>query len=62
MGVAGTMGVVLSVYGAAYGLAVGIILYLLLERRSKKALQEHAGEMPEEPIHIEEIAEDYGNR
>jgi len=25
-------------------------------------LQEHAGEMPEEPIHIEEIAEDYGNR
>jgi hypothetical protein len=56
------MGVVLSVYGAAYGLAVGIILYLLLERRSKKALQEHAGEMPEEPIHIEEIAEDYGNR
>src|SRR5690554_2759527 len=62
MGVAGTMGVVLSVYGAAYGLAVGVILYLLLEKRSRQALQEHAGEEPEEPIHIEESPEQYGNR
>jgi hypothetical protein len=62
MGVAGTMGVVLSVYGAAYGLAVGILLYFLFEKRSRQALREHAGEQPEEPIHIEERAEEYGNR
>ncbi|WP_027859172.1 solute carrier family 23 protein [Marinobacterium jannaschii] len=56
MGVAGTMGVVLSVYGAAYGLAIGVILYLLLEKRSKKALEEHKGEKHEEPIKVEETA------
>ncbi|MEH6627031.1 MAG: solute carrier family 23 protein [Motiliproteus sp.] len=61
MGVAGTMGVVLAVYGAAWGLGAGVVLYLLIEMRSKKALAEHAGEEPEEPIHIEEKAEDYGN-
>ncbi|WP_207063307.1 solute carrier family 23 protein [Motiliproteus sp. SC1-56] len=61
MGVAGTMGVVLAVYGAAWGLAAGIILYVLIEKRTKKALAEHAGEAPEEPIHIEEKAADYGN-
>ncbi len=31
-GVAGTMGVVLAVYGAGWGLATGAILYLLIER------------------------------
>ena len=61
MGVAGTMGVVLAVYGAAWGLAAGVILYLLLEKRSRKSLLEHAGEEPEEPIHIEEKASDFGN-
>ncbi len=61
MGVAGTMGVALAVYGAAWGLGVGIVLYLLIEKRTKKSLAEHAGEEPEEPIHIEEKASDYGN-
>ncbi len=56
MGVAGTMGVVLSVYGAAYGLAIGVVLYLLLEKRSKKSLRKHAGEKHEEPIKVEETA------
>jgi hypothetical protein len=37
-------------------------LYLLFEKRSKQVLREHAGEPPEEPIHIEERAEEYGNR
>lgn len=31
MGVAGTMGVVLAVYGAGYGLAAGVVLYLLTD-------------------------------
>lgn len=31
-GIAGTMGVVLAVYGAGWGLAAGAVLYLLLER------------------------------
>jgi len=34
MGVAGTMGVVLATYGAAWGLVAGLILYLLLEWRA----------------------------
>lgn len=61
MGVAGTMGVVLAVYGAAWGLGAGVVMYLLLEKRTKAALKEHAGEEPEEPIHIEESASDYNN-
>ena len=61
MGVAGTMGVVLAIYGAAWGLGAGVVLYLLIEKRSKRALAEHAGEEPEEPIHIEERPSDYGN-
>jgi hypothetical protein len=31
-GIAGTMGVVLAVYGAGWGLAAGATLYLLIER------------------------------
>ena len=31
-GIAGTMGVVLAVYGAGWGLATGAILYYLIER------------------------------
>ncbi len=31
-GIAGTMGVVLAVYGAGWGLATGVVLYLLIER------------------------------
>lgn len=61
MGVAGTMGVVLEIYGAAWGLAAGGILYLLLEKRSKKSLAEHAGETHEEPILIEENPSDFKN-
>lgn len=34
MGVAGTMGVVLATYGAAWGLVAGLVLYLLLEWRA----------------------------
>ncbi|MBA4502153.1 solute carrier family 23 protein [Marinobacterium marinum] len=63
MGVAGTMGVVLSVYGAAYGLVAGVVLYLLFEKRSRQALLEHAGERHEEPIHIEEaVVEERADR
>jgi len=47
MGVAGTMGVVLAVHGAAWGLGVGLVLYVLIERRSRKVAAD-------EPIHIEE--------
>ncbi|MDY7219269.1 solute carrier family 23 protein [Denitrificimonas sp. JX-1] len=31
-GIAGTMGVVLAVYGAGWGLATGVVLYILVER------------------------------
>ena len=31
-GIAGTMGVVLAVYGAGWGLATGAVLYFLIER------------------------------
>ncbi|WP_193073747.1 solute carrier family 23 protein [Pseudomonas sp. FME51] len=31
-GIAGTMGVVLAVYGAGWGLAAGVVLYILVER------------------------------
>lgn len=31
-GIAGTMGVVLAVYGAGWGLATGVVLYILIER------------------------------
>lgn len=54
MGVAGIMGVVLATHGAAWGLAAGFVLWMVIELRSKQALKEHAGEEPEEPIHIEE--------
>src|SRR5699024_12739616 len=33
-GVAGTMAVVLAVYGAGWGLAVGAVLYYLLEKKN----------------------------
>ncbi|SEI46400.1 Sulfate permease, MFS superfamily [Allopseudospirillum japonicum] len=52
MGVAGCMGVVLAVHGAAWGLGVGVVLYLLLELRGKS----HANDKPDEPIHVEENA------
>ncbi|RAU17707.1 xanthine/uracil/vitamin C permease [Nitrincola tibetensis] len=54
MGVAGIMGVVLATHGAAWGLGAGLVLWFMIELRSKKALKEHEGEQPEEPIHIEE--------
>ncbi|MAC45455.1 solute carrier family 23 protein [Oceanospirillum beijerinckii] len=50
MGVAGLMGVVLAVHGAAWGLGTGLVLYFLIEYRAKKNIQ------PEEPIHVEENA------
>ena len=54
MGVAGIMGVVLATHGAAWGLGIGLVLWVLIEMRSKSAREEHAGEEPDEPIHIEE--------
>ena len=48
MGVAGLMGVVLAVHGAAWGLGTGLVLYFLIEYRAKKNVK------PEEPIHVEE--------
>ncbi len=49
MGVAGTMGVVLAVYGAGYGLLAGIALYFLIEWRRKGA-EEKAEEEPIEVV------------
>ncbi len=54
MGVAGIMGVVLATHGAAWGLGAGFVLWLCIELRGKQAMQEHAGEEPEEPIQIKE--------
>ncbi len=54
MGVAGIMGVVLATHGAAWGLGAGFVLWLCIELRGKQAMQEHAGEEPEEPIRITE--------
>lgn len=48
MGVAGTMGVVLAVYGAGYGLLAGVALYFLIEYRRKNAEPMEA----EEPIEV----------
>lgn len=45
LGVAGTMAIVLAMHGAAWGLGVGVVLHLFLERRfaaSKKSLAETA--------------------
>jgi len=39
MGVAGTMGVILAVHGAAYGLIAGFVMYMLLERKKDRAKQ-----------------------
>lgn len=50
MGVAGIMGVVLSVHGAAWGLGVGLVLYFLIEHRTKNAVKD------DEAIHVEEDA------
>ncbi|WP_433924953.1 xanthine/uracil/vitamin C permease [Vreelandella sp. 21] len=50
MGVAGIMGVVLATHGAAWGLGVGVILYFMIEHRSRR----HANDEAEEPIHVEE--------
>ncbi len=50
-GVAGVMGVVLAIYGAGYGLAVGIFLYLLVERRrlfGRREPDEKSSERPTE--------------
>ncbi|WP_162046530.1 solute carrier family 23 protein [Vibrio taketomensis] len=50
MGVAGTMGVVLAVYGAGYGLLAGVALYFLIEYRRKSAEPQEV----EEPIEVVE--------
>ncbi len=47
MGVAGVMGVVLATHGAAWGLGAGLVMYFLIERRSRQVA-------PDEPIHIED--------
>ncbi len=52
MGVAGTMGVVLAVYGAGYGLLAGIALYFLIEWRRKES--EESKKEAEEPIEVVE--------
>lgn len=48
MGVAGTMGVVLAVYGAGFGLLAGVVLYFLIEYRRKSSQPKEA----EEPIEV----------
>lgn len=53
MGVAGLMGVVLAVHGAAWGLAAGFVLYMLIEFRGRGAKPVE----PEEPIHVEDAPE-----
>ncbi|MEM6582130.1 MAG: solute carrier family 23 protein [Pseudomonadota bacterium] len=53
LGVAGVMGVVLAEYGAMWGLATGVVLYLLLERGGSEGA-EQSPEDVEEPISIRE--------
>ena len=50
MGVAGIMGVVLAVHGAAWGLGVGLVLYFLIEFHTSKEADDP------EKIHVEEDA------
>jgi hypothetical protein len=52
LGIAGVMGVVLAEYGAMWGLATGIVLYLLLERGAGGAAADP--DLNEEPISITE--------
>jgi hypothetical protein len=54
MGVAGTTGVVLSIYGAAWGLSVGILLYLIIERRNQSQSGSQSSKTDLESIHIAE--------
>ena len=49
-GIAGTMGVVLAVYGAGWGLAAGAVLYLLIERTHIlrfRSIKDNADDTPE---------------
>ncbi len=50
MGVAGVMGVVLATHGAAWGLGIGLLMFLVIEYRGRK----QASEDSEEPIHVED--------
>lgn len=41
-GVAGTMGVVLAVYGAGWGLAIGVLLYIMVQKKQFFGFEEKA--------------------
>jgi hypothetical protein len=48
-GVAGTMAVVLAIYGAGWGLAIGVVLYMLVEKRNLFGREERLAS-PEEAL------------
>lgn len=50
MGVAGVMGVVLAVHGAAWGLAIGTLMWLLIEFRRGQSLTGGGRHAPDHPI------------
>ncbi|SFK04391.1 hypothetical protein SAMN04487936_106275 [Halobacillus dabanensis] len=55
IGVAGVMGIVLAVYGAAYGLVVGVFLYLFIQREDIFPRKSQSEENLQEEERIEKI-------
>lgn len=53
MGVAGVMGVVLAVHGAAWGLAAGVVMYFLIEYRFKKNVANAEAKDADAPAEVE---------
>jgi hypothetical protein len=57
LGIAGVMGAVLATRGAAWGLAVGIVLCLLIQLGNKKEYENYIYETPSAPETEEEKTE-----